>query len=266
MTTQPLNPIDRAVETAVTDGAQMAHDLSAWALFWQADIVVKLVMLALVIASIWCWAIIFEKIKTMKLANRRAKKFEDAFWSGEPLDKLYDRVKNGKDDPMLATFIAGMDEWKIAANDQKEGNSALQAGLQQRIERAMSVEITRSVDRLEKSMTFLANVGSAAPFIGLFGTVWGIINSFAAIAGTNNTSLAVVAPGIAEALFATALGLVAAIPAVIAYNKFSNDLNRYTDRLEAFSAEFSAILGRHLARSQNSGSASMSTTPTRGAA
>ena len=115
----------------------------------------------------------------------------------------------------------------------------------------MSVEITRSVDKMEKNMTFLANVGSSAPFIGLFGTVWGVMNSFTAIAGTNSTSLSVVAPGIAEALFATALGLVAAIPAVIAYNKFSNDLNRYTDRLENFATEFSAILGRHLARSAN---------------
>lgn len=249
--TQLPNPIDRTVDTALVEGAQIAHDLSAWGLFWQADFVVKLVMLALVLASVWCWAIIFEKIKTIKLANRRASRFEDAFWSGESLDKLYDRVKQNKEDPMLATFVAGMDEWKIAANDQKEGNSALQAGLQQRIERAMNVEIGRSVDKMEKNMTFLANVGSAAPFIGLFGTVWGIINSFAAIAGTNNTSLAVVAPGIAEALFATALGLVAAIPAVIAYNKFSSDLNRYTDRLEAFTSEFSAILERHLARSRN---------------
>ena len=225
--------------------------MSAWGLFWQADIVVKLVMILLILASIWCWAIIFEKLKTMKLANRRAKKFEDAFWSGEALDKLYERVKNSKFDPMVATFIAGMDEWKVAANDQKSGNSALQAGLQQRIERAMSVEIARSLDKFEKNMTFLANVGSSAPFIGLFGTVWGVMNSFTAIAGANTTSLAVVAPGIAEALFATALGLVAAIPAVIAYNKFSNDLNRYADRLENFATEFSAILGRHLARSAN---------------
>ena len=180
--------------------------------------------------------------------TRRAKRFEDAFWSGEALDKLYDRVKQSKPDPMLNVFIAGMDEWKVAANDQKSGNSALQAGLQQRIERAMEVEITRSMDGLEKNMTFLANVGSSAPFIGLFGTVWGVMNSFTAIAGANNTSLAVVAPGIAEALFATALGLVAAIPAVMAYNKFLADLNRYADRLDAFATEFSAILGRHLAR------------------
>jgi biopolymer transport protein TolQ len=229
----------------------MAHDLSPMALFWQADIVVKIVMLMLVFASVWCWAIIFEKLKTMKLTNRRAKKFEDVFWSGEALDKLYDRVKQSKPDPMLSTFMAGMDEWKVAATDQKSGNSALGAGLQQRIERAMAVEITKSMDGLEKNMTFLANVGSSAPFIGLFGTVWGVMNSFTAIAGANNTSLAVVAPGIAEALFATALGLVAAIPAVIAYNKFSSDLNRYGDRLETFATEFSAILGRHLARSAN---------------
>ena len=241
-------PVDRMVETATVEGAQMAHELSAWALFWQADIIVKIVMLMLIGASIWCWAIIFEKMKTMKMARRRAKKFEDAFWSGEPLDKLYERVKQSKPDPMLGVFMAGMDEWKVAASDQKSGNSALQAGLQQRIERAMDVEIRRSLEGLEKNMTFLANVGSSAPFIGLFGTVWGVMNSFTAIAGANNTSLAVVAPGIAEALFATALGLVAAIPAVISYNKFSSDINRYAERLETFSSEFSGILGRHLAR------------------
>ena len=246
------NPVNRAVETATIEGSQLAHDLSAWALFWNADIVVKIVMLMLIGASVWCWSIIFDKLKTMKMINRRAKKFEDAFWSGEPLDKLYERVKQSKPDPMLATFMAGMDEWKVAASDQKSGNTALQAGLQQRIERAMAVEISRSMDGLERNMTFLANVGSSAPFIGLFGTVWGVMNSFTAIAGANNTSLAVVAPGIAEALFATALGLVAAIPAVIAYNKFSNDLNRYAERLETFSTEFSSILGRHLARSSNS--------------
>ena len=251
MTTQIVNPINRVVEAAVTEGSQAMHDLSMWGLFWQADIVVKIVMMMLVFASIWCWAIIFEKIKTIKLANYRAKKFEDAFWSGESLDKLYERVKQSKPDPMLSTFTAGMDEWKLAANAQKEGNKALQAGLMQRVERAMGVEIGRSVDKMEKNMTFLANVGSTGPFVGLFGTVWGIMNSFSAIAGANNTSLAVVAPGMAEALFATALGLVAAIPAVIAYNKFSNDLNRYTDRLDAFASEFSAILGRHLARSQD---------------
>jgi biopolymer transport protein TolQ len=244
-------PVNRAVEAVSTEAVIVAHDMSAWGLFMMADPVVKLVMLMLIAASIWCWAIIFDKIKTMKIMNRRAKRFEDAFWSGEPLDKLYERVKQSKPDPILTTFIAGMDEWNVAANDQKSGNTALQAGLQQRIERAMAVEITRSMDKLEKNMTFLANVGSSAPFIGLFGTVWGVMNSFTAIAGSNNTSLAVVAPGIAEALFATALGLVAAIPAVIAYNKFSSDLNRYAERLENFASEFSSILGRHLARASS---------------
>ena len=246
-----VTPVNRVVETATIEGSQIAHELSAWGLFWSADIIVKIVMIMLIGASIWCWAIIFDKLKTMKIANRRAKKFEDAFWSGEPLDKLYERVKQSKPDPMLATFMAGMDEWKVAASDQKSGNFALQAGLQQRIERAMDVEIRRSMDGLERNMTFLANVGSSAPFIGLFGTVWGVMNSFTAIAGANNTSLAVVAPGIAEALFATALGLVAAIPAVISYNKFSSDINRYAERLETFATEFSSILGRHLARASS---------------
>lgn len=239
---------DRNVD-AEAIGQNLAHDMSAWGLFLQADIIVKLVMLMLVLASIWCWAIIFEKIRTLGAANKKAGRFEDSFWAGEPLDKLYDRVRQAKPDPMIRTFIAGMEEWRLGNADRKEGgNKAIQASLPQRIERAMNVTIGREMVRMEKDMTVLANVGSAAPFIGLFGTVWGIMNSFAAIAGSQDTSLAVVAPGIAEALFATALGLVAAIPAVMAYNKFSSDLNRYHDRLEAFASEFSAILSRHLER------------------
>lgn len=222
-----------------------AHDLSMWGLFWQADIIVKMVMLLLVSASIWCWGIIFQKSAALKKVNSRADKFEEAFWSGESLDKLYKRVKQSKPDPILNTFTAGMEEWHISNQESDGKKDRLQAGLQQRIERAMSVTIDREMDKLERNMTFLANVGSSAPFIGLFGTVWGIMNSFSSIALTQNTSLAVVAPGIAEALFATALGLVAAIPAVIAYNKFSTDLNRYADRLENFTSEFSAILSRY---------------------
>ena len=242
---------DRNVDVEAI-GQNMAHDLSAWGLFLQADIVVKLVMLMLVFASIWCWAIIFEKIRSLAAANKRAGRFEDSFWSGEQLDKLYDRVRQAKPDPMIRTFIAGMEEWRLGNADRKEGGGkVMQASLPQRIERAMNVTIGREMVRMEKDMTVLANVGSAAPFIGLFGTVWGIMNSFAAIAGSQDTSLAVVAPGIAEALFATALGLVAAIPAVMAYNKFSSDLNRYHDRLEAFASEFSAILSRHLERQKS---------------
>lgn len=224
----------------------VAHDLSMWGLFMQADIIVKIVMIMLLVASVWCWAIIFEKRATLKKILRRAKKFDDAFWSGEPLDKLYHRIKKSPHDPLLKTFSAGMEEWESTVQGGIPDREELQASLRQRVERAMNVTITREMNRLERGMTFLATVGSTAPFIGLFGTVWGIMNSFTAIAQSNNTSLAVVAPGIAEALFATALGLVAAIPAVIAYNGYSNSLSRYAGQLEAFVTEFTAILSRHL--------------------
>lgn len=236
---------DRAVDTIDLGGAA-AHDMSVIGLFMQADIIVKLVMLILIVSSVWCWAIIFEKRALMTKLAKRAKRFEDAFWSGEPLDKLYHRIKKSPHDPLLKTFSAGMEEWQNTVQSGVPDREELQASLRQRVERAMSVTIAREMNRLERGMTFLATVGSTAPFIGLFGTVWGIMNSFTAIAQTNNTSLAVVAPGIAEALFATALGLVAAIPAVIAYNGYSNRLGRYAGRLEAFSTEFTAILSRHL--------------------
>ncbi len=221
-------------------------DMSALGLFLEADLIIKLVMMALVFASLWSWSIIFSKKSTLSRLNRRANRFEDSFWSGEPLDKIYERVKSSKEDPMLRTFSAGMDEWQAGVVGGVPAKESMQASLKQRVERAMSVTIGREMNALERGMTFLASVGSSAPFIGLFGTVWGIMNSFSAIASTNNTSLAVVAPGIAEALFATALGLVAAIPAVIGYNVFSSALNRYGDRLDAFTDEFSAILSRHL--------------------
>ncbi len=229
-----------------TLGIASAHDMSAFGLFMQADIVVKTVMLALILASVWSWAIILQKRSALAKLNRRANRFEDSFWSGEPLDKIYSRVKKSKEDPMLRTFAAGMDEWKAGIVGGLPSKESLQASLRQRVERSMSVSINREMNHLESGMTFLASVASSAPFIGLLGTVWGIMNSFTAIASTNNTSLAVVAPGIAEALFATAIGLVAAIPAAIAYNVLSARLNRYADRLEAFTDEFSAILSRHL--------------------
>ncbi len=224
----------------------VAHDLSMWGLFMQSDIIVKAVMIMLVVASVWCWAIIFEKRSTLNKILKRAKKFDDAFWSGEPLDKLYNRIKKSPHDPLLKTFSAGMEEWESTVQSGVPDREELQASLRQRVERAMNVTISREMNSLERGMTFLATVGSTAPFIGLFGTVWGIMNSFTAIANSNNTSLAVVAPGIAEALFATALGLVAAIPAVVAYNGYSNSLNRYAGQLDAFVTEFSAILSRHL--------------------
>ncbi|TVQ84876.1 MAG: protein TolQ [Micavibrio sp.] len=237
---------DRAVDAAALAGTvALEHDMTVWGLFLQADMVVKAVMLVLVLASIWCWAIIFEKWVVFKRLNAKAGSFETAFWSGEPLEQLYKRVHKRAGDPLSRTFCAGMHEWTLSTENERSRGD-LSASLSQRIDRAMTTTINREMGILERYMTFLATVGSTAPFIGLFGTVWGIMNSFAAIAGSQNTSLAVVAPGIAEALFATALGLVAAIPAVVAYNKFSADLNRYGDRLDAFSSEFSSILSRHL--------------------
>lgn len=240
----------QAVPAAAVDAVENLgtydHDLSMLGLFMMADPVVKAVMIALILASVWSWAVIFSKKSTLTRLNRKANIFEDSFWSGEPLDKIYQRVKNSKPDPILATFSAGMEEWQAGVAGGLPMKESMQASLRQRVERAMNVAIGREINALERGMTFLASVGSTAPFIGLFGTVWGIMNSFSSIAATNNTSLAVVAPGIAEALFATALGLVAAIPAVVGYNVFSNGINRYADRLEAFTDEFMAILSRHL--------------------
>jgi len=214
-------------------------------LFTKADVIVKMVMIALIVASIWCWAIIIEKSLRLRRLNTDAAEFEDTFWSGGSLDALYDRIGSSPRDPMSAVFAAAMREWRRSTegrvNAMEKGSS-----LTERIERVMDVTVSREVDRIERQMTVLASTGSTAPFIGLFGTVWGIMNSFQSIAITKNTSLAVVAPGIAEALFATALGLVAAIPAVIAYNKISKDLDRYASRLDDFTDEFSAIISRQL--------------------
>ena len=226
-------------------------NLSLWGLFLQADIVVKLVMLILLLASMWCWTIIIEKLFLSRKELKLADSFENEFWSGTSLDDIYDDIS--KDNSLKSegaisrVFSSAMQEWRRANSSGlvSKGDN-FKASLAQRIDRGMGVAITREVGRLERGMTFLASIGSVAPFIGLFGTVWGIMNSFSAIAASKNTSLAVVAPGIAEALFATALGLLAAIPAVAAYNKFSNDIEKVTLRLENFSVEFMAILSRRL--------------------
>ncbi len=232
-------------EAATAVGLAAQYDFSVWALFTKADVIVKMVMIALIVASIWCWAIIIEKSMRLRRLNTDAAEFEDTFWSGGSLDALYDRIGSSPRDPMSAVFAAAMREWRRSTegrvNAMEKGSS-----LTERIERVMDVTVNREVDRIERQMTILASTGSTAPFIGLFGTVWGIMNSFQSIAITKNTSLAVVAPGIAEALFATALGLVAAIPAVIAYNKISKDLDRYASRLDDFTNEFSAIISRQL--------------------
>jgi biopolymer transport protein TolQ len=235
------NPIDAAAL-----GSAVPHDLSILGLFLQADIIVKVVMLLLLFASFWSWAVIFDKLMRLRRLRRDASAFEESFWSGGSLDDLYDRIGNRPLDPLSAIFAAAMREWRRSAAKGLTASNNLRASLQDRIERVMEVTIGREMERLERFMSYLATVGSTAVFVGLFGTVWGIMNSFQSIAASKNTSLAVVAPGIAEALFSTLLGLVAAIPAVIAYNKLSTDFGRYAGRLEAFSSEFSAILSRQL--------------------
>jgi biopolymer transport protein TolQ len=233
------------LQTTTLTGA-VSPNLSMFDLFLQSDSIVKLVMLILLIASFWSWAVIFDKVLRLRRLQRAAASFEDTFWSGGSLDDLYDRVGTRPADPMSAVFGAAMREWRRSAAKGLLGTPGMRSSLQQRIERVMNVTVGREMDRVERFMSFLATVGSTAPFVGLFGTVWGIMNSFQAIAASKNTSLAVVAPGIAEALFATALGLVAAIPAVVAYNKLATDLGRYAGRLEGFATEFGAILSRQL--------------------
>ncbi len=231
---------------AVTLGGQAAIDLSVWALFIRADIVVKLVMISLLLASLWSWTIIFEKYRRLRRVDREADSFEDDFWAGGALEDLYARIGARPNDPMESLFASAMGEWHRSTEKGLVTGSSSKTALQSRVERVMQTAMAREMGTLERYMIFLASVGSTAPFVGLFGTVWGIMNSFQAIALSKNTSLAVVAPGIAEALFATALGLVAAIPAVIAFNKFSSDLDRYAGRMDAFISEFTAILSRQL--------------------
>jgi len=228
----------------VVDLGGEVPDFTMWGMFASADIVVQLVMIMLIAASIWSWAIIFDKLMRFKKVNQMSDAFEGRFWSGESLDKLYDEMKTSPDHPLAVVFVAAMREWQKSIS--KEGRVKDKNSLQDRVSRVMRVAINRESDRLERSTGFLATVGSTAPFVGLFGTVWGIMNSFQAIAMTSNTSLAVVAPGIAEALLATALGLVAAIPAVVAYNRIGNELGRHIGRMEGFAEEFTAVLSRQM--------------------
>lgn len=229
-----MNPSDLApVATA---------DVSLISLFWQAHWVVKAVMLGLIGCSVWVWAIAIDKTLTYARAKKSMDRFEQAFWSGQSIEDLYRALSSKPTQSMAALFVAAMREWKRSFESQSRSF----AGLQMRIDKVMEVTISREVERLERRLLVLATVGSAGPFVGLFGTVWGIMSSFQAIAASKNTSLAVVAPGIAEALFATAVGLIAAIPATIFYNKFSAEVNRQAQRLEGFADEFSAILSRQI--------------------
>lgn len=218
------------------------NEMSFLHLFLNADIVVQLIMIGLLLVSVIGWVIIFEKFFTLRRVSKETDKFERVFWSGQSLEELYQALTQQRNHSMAAIFVAAMREWKRSS----QSSGQFIPGMNMRIQKAMDVTLTREVDRLERRLMFLATVGSTAPFVGLFGTVWGIMTSFQAIAQSKNTSLAVVAPGIAEALFATALGLLAAIPAVIFYNKFSNAVSRHAIRMETFSDEFVAILSRHI--------------------
>ena len=219
-----------------------ALDFSMLALFARATLAAKLVMILLIIASFWSWAIIIQKHLTFRRARKEADGFDAAFWSGEPLDDLFEKIGSEPDGASERIFAAGMLEWR--RSHRRDGG--LIAGAHARIDRAMDIAISKQADVLNTGLAFLATVGSTAPFIGLFGTVWGIKHAFEEIAISQNTNLAVVAPGIAEALLSTGLGLLAAIPAVIFYNKLSADSDRVISGYEAFADEFSTILSRQL--------------------
>lgn len=238
MDSQIINSVQLAGSTA-------ANDMSIMGLFGHADAIGKTVITGLLMISILTWAIIIDKIFKLSRLKDKASYFEERFWSSGSLDMLYDKIKRPTD-PMQAVFVAGMKEWRSAHDKGLFVNPANRNNIQARIDRILQVTIGREMATIETWMTFLASVGSVAPFIGLFGTVWGIMHSFIGIAQAQNTSLAVVAPGIAESLLATAIGLVAAIPATTAYNKFATEIGRYAARLDNFANDFVATLSRNL--------------------
>jgi len=217
-------------------------DFSIWALFARASFTVKLVMVALILASIWAWAIIYSRSKDYRQARAETATFEAAFWSGEPLDQLFDQIGPAPNSRAERIFSAGMTEWRRSHRD----NGGMIGGAQVRIDRSMDVAIQKETEALQAGLPVLATVGSTAPFVGLFGTVWGIMVAFIEIGQSQSTSLAVVAPGIAEALLATGLGLAAAIPAVIFYNKLSTDADKIIGGYESFADEFATILSRQM--------------------
>jgi biopolymer transport protein TolQ len=217
-------------------------EISLWSMFWGAHFVVKLVMVGLLLASVWSWSIIFNKTLMLAKTRRAIDEFEENFWSGNSLEELYKTLVDQPTVGAASLFVAAMREWKRSFETARGAFMGLHA----RIEKVLDVSIAREVERLENHLLVLATVASAGPFVGLFGTVWGIMTSFRSIAASKNTSLAVVAPGIAEALFATAIGLFAAIPALIAYNKLSGEVAKVQAKLETFADEFSSILSRQI--------------------
>ena len=232
--------------SAINNIASENIDFSMFALFMSADYVVKTVIIILVIASIYSWSIIISKILRLRQLKQMEKEFEEIFWSGNSFEDLYETLNFNKLDPKSKIFCAAITEWKKSKPSLDGQINANFASLKDRMQRSMIVTFNKESEVIEKNLTFLATAGSTAPFIGLFGTVWGIMNSFKSIAVAQNTNLSVVAPGIAEALFATALGLFVAIPAVVAYNKISSDLSKYFISLETFMDEFTTIFFRQL--------------------
>jgi len=226
----------------------MVHaDISLLSLITDADMVVKGVMAILLLASLWCWSIIFDKSFYYRQTKTKLERFEKKFWSGQLLDQLYDRLRDRADNPMAVVFVVAMEEWRrFIANKVQSQDQSLRAGMRERLAQAMAVAVNREVEKLEKNLGVLATVGSSATFIGLFGTVWGIMSSFQSIAASKNTTLVVVAPGIAEALLATAIGLFAAIPAMVAYNLLSARMGHMVGRIEDFASELGALLSREL--------------------
>ena len=219
--------------TSQAVGLASNTDFSITTLFLRADIIVKTVIIILIVSSIYSWAIIFEKIKLFKKINKSTDEFENKFWKAKSAESFYNSLPSNINDPMANLF---KDSMQVLLKSKRSSN------LDEKMSRMLEINVDQQMEKIDKSYTFLATVGSTAPFIGLFGTVWGIMNSFQSIAISRNTSLAIVAPGIAEALFATALGLLAAIPAVVAYNKFSSDSKKYSQKLENFSKRFLSII------------------------
>jgi biopolymer transport protein TolQ len=244
--TLPAAPIGQVESEFVgPQQTELEQTFTPLGLFMRADWVVKSVMILLLLASFWSWVVIVDKWFAFGGLKRRTKKFEKDFWSGRSLDDLYSEYSQKSGQPMGVVFVAALREWKRSCE-----KSANLAGISSRVELAMNVAIQRESEKIERGLNYLATVGATAPFVGLFGTVWGIMNSFQAIAVRQDTTLAVVAPGIAEALFATALGLLAAIPAVVAYNRFSGETSRFVARMESFADELSAFLSRQISDRQ----------------
>ena len=235
-----MNPAD--VAAAAPAAAPAVAEITIWSMFLTAHIVVNFVMVGLLSASIWCWAIIIDKTLLFRRVRAAMDRFEESFWSGNSLEDLFAKLSERPTIGNATLFVAAMREWKRSF----QAANASFMGLQARIEKVLDVSIAREVEKLESNLLVLATVASAGPFVGLFGTVWGIMTSFRSIAASKNTSLAVVAPGIAEALLATAIGLFAAIPALIAYNKMQGDVAKTQARMESFADEFSAILSRQI--------------------